>query len=44
MLIFGQLFLLGFVYGFILKPLEKSKEESEKLNELIASYEGSGSR
>ena len=35
---------LGFVYGFIVRPVIKAKEESEALNDLIASYAGSGSK
>lgn len=43
-MLFGQLFALGFLYGFIVRPIIEAKKASEDLNDLIASYEGSGSR
>lgn len=44
MLLIGQLFIVGFVYGFIVKPIIDAKQYSEDLNDLIASYENTGSR
>lgn len=35
---------LGFVYGFVVRPWIQAAEQHKALNDLIASYAGSGSK
>ena len=43
-MLFGQIFLLGFVWGMF-KPCIDHKENEEMFwNEMVSRYEGSGSR
>lgn len=38
MSIFGGIFMLGFTYGWIIKPLLETVYEDKELDDLISSY------